>query len=127
MRHQPFVLPEIHSEFAANRLDIGKLSGQEIPTLCVILLPGARIFFQDVGLIVRRVEGDAEEHQVLTYPLMEFLVDHAKIIRKAETKSRQGATCVNKSDGNHLARKLGKNDGLVILVRQSEIRNLLSD
>src|ERR1700686_5028305 len=122
MNEESFVRNEVHSEPVTHALDIGGGAGEETPVFWVGL-PGFCVVTQDLGLIADRVEGDGEQDQVFSQAVLKSFLEHAKVIRRAKAVFGQGASGVDKVQGNHFAGELAEVNCAFLLIREREIRD----
>ena len=77
-------------------------------------------------MIVDRVEGNSEQHQVLPQAFLKLSLEHAKVIRRAITVFGQRASGVDKIKRHHFAGELAEVNRAFLLVREREIGNCLT-
>src|SRR5579883_2445176 len=89
--------------------------------------PIFRIFGEDFGPVVNRIERNAQQHEIFFHASSKTRIEFAEIIAETKTIVGQRTARVNKRHGNHFSGELRKADLLSALVDKRELGNFVSD
>ena len=124
MADHALVREVIESERVSHFPDLVGRPGEEVPPGRV-RLPLRCILGQPLRRVARRVERDAEQHEVAAVPSPEPVLQHAEMVGHAIAELRKRAARVDEVHHDDLAPKLRQRNALVRLISEGEIGHRL--
>ena len=126
MGNQALVRKVIETEHIGKASDLIGWSGEEVPPRGV-RFPLAGVVVEPLGCVTRRIECDAQQHEVSAVRPLESVLQRAEMVGHPVAELRKRAARVDEVHHDDLAAELRQRDLRARLIREGKVRHCLID